>query len=129
MVAASILPGRGIGEVSMMPSRIRPGPPRWTSHRRALFFEASTRIANRRIFYYSSTNAVDKLQILSKLEFRRLRKDADFRSQAVIKLEPLQARKVEIIMDVMRQVDANELDSKAEARRPLLSNDFKIFRR
>src|SRR3981189_3641382 len=50
MVAASMLPGRGMGELSARPSRIRPGPPRWTSHRRALFFEASRTIASTCIF-------------------------------------------------------------------------------
>src|ERR1700704_4408226 len=67
------------------------------------------------------------MQILNKLQFRRLRQCSDFRSQAVIKLKPLQARMGEIIMDVMRQVDANDLDCKAEARRPLLRDGFKIF--
>src|SRR6202521_5895829 len=69
------------------------------------------------------------MQILNKLQFRRPRKNSDFRSQAVVKLKSLQARRVEIIMDVMRQVDANNLDGKAEARRPLLRDGFKIFRR
>src|SRR6202011_5598582 len=69
------------------------------------------------------------MQILNKLQFRRPRKNSDFRSQAVIKLKPLQARRVEIIMDVMRQVDANDLDCKAEAWRPLLRDGFKISRR
>src|ERR1700694_183128 len=50
MVATSMLPGRGMGELSMTPSRIRPGPPRWTSHRRALFFDASRMIASKCIF-------------------------------------------------------------------------------
>src|SRR5258706_14357990 len=69
------------------------------------------------------------MQILNKLEFRGLRKNSDFRGQAVIQLKPLQARMVEIIMDVMRQVDASDLDCKAEARRPLLRDGFKIVRR
>src|SRR6266853_3275902 len=69
------------------------------------------------------------MQILNKLQFRRPRKNSDFRSQAVVELKSLQARRVEIIMDVMRQVDANNLDSKAEVRRPLLCDGFKIFRR
>src|SRR3979411_1663737 len=69
------------------------------------------------------------MKILNELQFRRLRQRPDFRSQAVVKLKPLQARMVEIIMDVMRQVDANYLDGEAEARRPLLSDGFKIFRR
>src|ERR1700693_1631294 len=69
------------------------------------------------------------MQILNELQLRRLRKGSDFRGQAVIKLKPLQARRVEVIMDVMRQVDANDLYSKAEARRPLLRDGFKIFRR
>src|SRR5271157_4896355 len=63
------------------------------------------------------------------MKFRRPRQRSNFRAQAVEKLKPLQARRVEIIMDVMRQVDANELDRKAEARRPLLRDRFKIFRR
>jgi hypothetical protein len=42
-------------------------------------------------------------------------------------LKPLQARRVEIIMDVVRQVEANELDRKAEARCPLLRDGFKFF--
>src|ERR1700730_6990278 len=69
------------------------------------------------------------MQILNKLEFRRLRKDSDFRSQAVIKLKSLQAWRVEIIMDVMGQVNAGDLDGKAEAWRPVLRDGFKIFRR
>src|ERR1700674_3628840 len=50
MVATSMLPGRGMGELSARASRIRPGPPRWTSHRRGLFFETSRMIANECIF-------------------------------------------------------------------------------
>src|SRR2546429_2229 len=69
------------------------------------------------------------MQILNKLQIRRPRKNSDFRSQAVVKLKSLQARRVEIIMDVMCQVDANDLDGEAEARRPLLRDDFKILRR
>src|ERR1700687_2176512 len=68
------------------------------------------------------------MQILNKLQFRRPRKSSDLRLQAVIKLKSLQARRVEIIMDVMRQVDANDLDGKAETRRPLLRDGFQIFR-
>src|SRR6267142_5931149 len=69
------------------------------------------------------------MQILNKLEFRRLRKGSESRGQPIIELKSLQARRVEIIMDVVRQVDANDLDGEAEARRPLLRNGFKIFRR
>src|ERR1700731_1225072 len=50
MVATSMLPGKGMGELSARASRTRPGPPRWTSHRRALFFETSRTIANQCIF-------------------------------------------------------------------------------
>src|SRR5437868_14414528 len=50
MVATSMLPGRGIGELSTRPSRIRPGPPRWTNHRRELFFDASRTSASKCIF-------------------------------------------------------------------------------
>ena len=69
------------------------------------------------------------MQILNKLQFRRPRKNSDFRSQAVVKLKSLQARRVEIIMDVMCQVDANDLEGEAEARRLLLRDGFKILRR
>src|ERR1700682_3694794 len=69
------------------------------------------------------------MQILNELQLRRLRKSSDLRGQAVIKPKPLQARSVEVIMDVVRQVDASDLNGKAEARRPLLRDGFKIFRR
>src|SRR5208282_6413854 len=63
------------------------------------------------------------------MKLRRRRQRPDFRAQAVIKLKSLQARRVEIIMDVMRQIDANDLDRKVEARRPLLRDAFQSFRR
>src|ERR1700730_1213080 len=68
------------------------------------------------------------MQILNELQFRRPRKNSDFRSQAVVKLKSIQARRVEIIVDVMRQIGANDLDGKAEARGPLLRDGFKVFR-
>src|ERR1019366_8534971 len=51
---------------------------------------------------------------LNKNEPRRPRKRSDFRAQAVVKHKPLQARRVEIVMDVMGQVNANNLDGEAE---------------
>src|SRR5260370_6757905 len=68
------------------------------------------------------------MQILNELQCRRPRKNSDFRSQAVIKLKSIQAWRVEIIVDVMRQIGANDLDGKAEARGPLLRDGFKVFR-
>ncbi len=63
------------------------------------------------------------------MKFRRWRKDSNFRTQAVVKLKPLQARRVEIIVDVVRQVDTNGLEREAQARSPLLGDGFEIFRR
>jgi hypothetical protein len=62
--------------------------------------------------------------VLNKTKFRSLRKNSNLRAQAVVKRESLQARRVEIIMDVMRQVGANGFDGKAEARRPLPHDAF-----
>src|SRR5271169_2808704 len=50
MVTTSVLPGRGMTELSTRPSKIRLGPPRWISHRRVLFFDASRMIASKCIF-------------------------------------------------------------------------------
>ena len=50
MVTTSVLPGRGMSELSARPSKMRLGPPRWISHRRALFFETSRMIASKCIF-------------------------------------------------------------------------------
>src|ERR1700687_3274567 len=69
------------------------------------------------------------IQGLNKPKPGRFRQRTDFRAQAVVKLKPLQARRVEIIVDVLGQVDANGLDGKAEARGPLLRDGFQIFRR
>ena len=55
---------------------------------------------------------------------RRPRENSDFRGQTVKKLQPFQARRVEIIMDVVRQVDPHGLDREAETRGPLLGNGF-----
>src|SRR5580658_7664791 len=49
MVTTSVLPGSGMMELSTRPSKIRLGPPRWISHRKALFFEASKTTASRDI--------------------------------------------------------------------------------
>src|ERR1700719_2742502 len=68
------------------------------------------------------------MQILNELQFRRPRKNSDFRSQTVVKLKSIQALRVERIVDVVRQIDANDLDAKAEARGPLLRDGFKVFR-
>src|ERR1035438_6925618 len=46
MVTMSVLPGRGTTELSTRPSKIRLGPPRWISQRRALFFETTSRMAS-----------------------------------------------------------------------------------
>src|SRR6266852_5489018 len=67
--------------------------------------------------------------VLNKLQPRHARQRSNFRPQAVVQLKPLQARRVEIIMDAMCQIDANHLDRKGEARRPLLRDGFEIFRR
>ena len=58
------------------------------------------------------------------MQFWRPRKRPDLLGQAVEKLKPFPARRVEIIMDVVGQVDANGLDREAEARRPLLGDGF-----
>ena len=54
---------------------------------------------------------------LKKPQRRRPRQRPDLCAQAVVKLKPLQARRVEIIMDVLRQVDAHGVAGKTEARR------------
>jgi hypothetical protein len=54
MVTTSVLPGRGMSELSARPNKMRPGPPRWISHRRALFFDTSRIIASKCIFLYWS---------------------------------------------------------------------------
>ena len=64
---------------------------------------------------------------LDELKLWRGRQHPDFRPQTVIKLKPIQSRRVEIIMDVLRQIDANDLDSEAEAGGPLLRDSFQIF--
>src|SRR5277367_606195 len=52
---------------------------------------------------------------------------ANFRAEAVIKCKPLERCRVEIVMDILRQVDADAFDADAETRRPLLRDGFEVF--
>jgi len=62
--------------------------------------------------------------VLDKAQFRRRRQCSDLGSQAVVEGKAVEAGRVEIIMDVLRQVDADGLEGQAEARRPLLRDDL-----
>ena len=67
--------------------------------------------------------------MLHKMKLRHSRENSNFYSHLVIERQALQARRIEIIMDVVREVDANFLNRKTEAWCPLLSDGFHILRR
>ncbi len=64
------------------------------------------------------------LLCLNKAKFRRGRKGSDFGTEAVVKVQAVEARRVEIVMDVVGQVGANGVDGEAKPRRPLPGDGF-----
>src|SRR5580700_7944640 len=136
MVTMSVLPGRGMSELSAMPNKMRPGPPRWISQCMALFSVTSRAMASQTLILIRThlrlvscnliTYRLGRDKNLQKSQVGCSRQGSNFRGQTVIKLKPFEARRVEIIMDILCQIDANHLDVEAEARRPLLRQGFEI---
>src|SRR5580658_4146580 len=136
MVTMSVLPGRGMSELSAMPNKMRPGPPRWISQCMALFCVTSRAIASQTLILIRThlrlvscnliTCGLSRDKNLQKSQVGCKRQGSALGGEAVVELKSSQAGRVEIIMDILRQIDANHLDVEAEARRPLLRYGFEI---
>src|SRR5205809_2535276 len=105
MVSTSMLPVNGTTELSAMPSRTRPGPPSRMSQGQTTTetndrnhigwqLEADWRVRG------GMRGLNQDSFIRGKVEFRGLRKDATFGSIAIEQLQAIQARGVQVIVDV-----------------------------
>src|SRR5437762_11400733 len=133
MVSTSMLPVKGTTELSAIPSRTSPGPPRRTTQGQTTTetndrnhigwqLEADWRVRG-------GIRGLNQSSFIGgKVEFRGLRKDAAFGSIAIKQLQAIQARGVQVIVDVGGEIRAHIVLANTELRRPRACDLIEITR-
>src|SRR5437016_8680553 len=114
MVSTSILPGRGTTELSAIPKRINPGPPRWRNHRHSCVTLKNKRTADIQ-FLRSSLSPMsgtrsreslgnERFCHIYEVQTRGSGQNVAFFSIAKKKLHSIEARRIEIIMDILTEI-------------------------
>src|SRR5205085_2357970 len=111
MVSTSMLPGRGMVELSARPSKTRPGPPSRATQRMKVETASSSRAGDSIVVVRSDfrprsglKSAGYALSSFEEMQLRCFREDFAFMGIAVKQLQTFKASGVEFIMNVVSQI-------------------------